>query len=221
MTKKKYTTVVFDLDGTLLNTLEDLADAVNHTLAAHDYPLRTLEEVRQFVGNGVARLMELALPQGRQNPHFDAYLQEFKEYYAVHMLDKTAPYDGILPMLATLKRQGIKLAIVSNKFDPAVKGLNQRFFGAWISTAIGESANIAKKPAPDTVFQALRELGSVQSESLYVGDSDVDIATARNAGMDCISVSWGFRSRAFLLEHGAACIASTPEEFLSKGNFLI
>lgn len=217
---KKYNTVIFDLDGTLLNTLEDLADAVNHTLSSHGYPIRTLDEVRQFVGNGVARLMELALPQGRQNPNFDDYLQEFKAYYAVHMLDKTAPYANILSMLTILKNQGIKLAIVSNKFDSAVKGLNQRFFNGLISTAIGESANISKKPAPDTVFQALKELDSTQSESLYVGDSDVDIVTARNANMDCISVSWGFRSYEFLIDHGATRIAATPDEFLAMGGFI-
>lgn len=218
--EKSYTTIIFDLDGTLLNTLDDLADSVNHVLSAHHYPIRTLEEVRSFVGNGVARLMELSIPGGLQNPNFDQYLQEFKEYYAIHMLDKTTAYPGISSMLTILKQKGIKMAIVSNKFDGAVKGLSERFFKDTILAAIGESAGISKKPAPDTVWKALEELHSTREESVYVGDSDVDITTAKNSGMDCISVCWGFRSREFLQKNGANCIVATPEEFLKAGGFV-
>ncbi|MGN0297814.1 MAG: HAD family hydrolase [Lachnospiraceae bacterium] len=218
--QKKYTTIIFDLDGTLLDTLQDLADSVNHVLEEHLYPLHTIEDIRQFVGNGVARLMELSLPQGCSNPEYQMCLQEFKEYYAVHMLDTTAPYPGILSMLDTLHDKGIKIAIVSNKFDGAVKGLNQQFFSKTISVAIGESATVAKKPAPDTVLKALEELHSTPQESVYVGDSDVDILTAKNTHMDCISVLWGFRDKEFLKQHGASCIVATPSELLKAGGFL-
>lgn len=217
--KKQYTTVIFDLDGTLLDTLDDLMDSVNYVLATHHYPTRSREEIRMFVGNGVALLMERALPNGRSNPEFESCLSEFKAYYAEHMLDKTVPYPDILNLLTRLKNQNVKLAIVSNKFDGAVKGLNERFFHGLISVAIGESKQVAKKPAPDTVLKALHELHTTCDEAVYVGDSDVDIATARNAGMDCISVSWGFRDHTFLADHGASCIVATPEEFWKAGNF--
>lgn len=208
----KYTTVVFDLDGTLLNTLEDLMDAVNYGLAQYGYPIRTLEEIRTFVGNGVRRLIERALPNGTENPHFDEVLAAFREYYTAHCEDKTRAYDGVLELLKQLKDEGFRLAIVSNKLDSAVKNLNKSYFGGYVQAAIGEQEGVRRKPAPDMVENALSMLGSSKSEAVYVGDSEVDIQTAANAGLDCISVSWGFRGAAFLQDNGASVIAGTPQQ---------
>lgn len=196
-------TIIFDLDGTLLNTLEDLTDSVNHALMQFHCPSRTLEEVRGFVGNGVAKLMERAMPGGLTNPDYEAAFDVFKEYYALHCKDKTRPYEGILEVLDALSEEGYQLAIVSNKFDDAVKELNHIYFGQRIPVAIGESETVRKKPAPDTVYQALAELSAEAAHAIYVGDSDVDLATARNVPMPCISVTWGFRSREQLTEAGA------------------
>lgn len=207
---KAYKAAIFDLDGTLLDTLTDLWAATNHVLQQFGYPARSLDEVRRFVGNGAARLIELALPQGRENRQFNAVLDYFKTYYAQNCQGETRPYDGILPMLAVLREQGLQLAVVSNKPHAAVVALNESFFGSCIPVAIGEREGIRRKPAPDSVFQALRELGRRTEEAVYIGDSDVDICTAANAGMDCISVSWGFRSADFLRRHGASCIVDSP-----------
>lgn len=209
---KKYDTVIFDLDGTLLNTLEDLTDAVNYALREKKMPERTIEEVRMFVGNGVQRLMELSVPDGLDNPAFEETFSLFKAYYAVHCNDKTRAYDGVVPLLRELKEEGYALAIVSNKLDSAVKELSEIYFDGIVKTAIGEKEGIAKKPAPDTVFAALRELGKTAETAVYVGDSDVDAATAKNAGLPCISVLWGFRDREFLEQCGAEWFAKTPEE---------
>lgn len=197
-------TIIFDLDGTLLNTLEDLTDSVNYALTQFHCPSRTLEEVRSFVGNGVAKLMERAIPDGINNPVYEEALLAFKEHYAIHCNDKTKPYEGILEVLDALVEKGYKLAIVSNKFDAAVKELNHIYFGERIRTAIGESEKVRKKPAPDTVYQALAELSVNADNAIYVGDSDVDLATAYNVPMSCISVTWGFRSPEQLLEAGAS-----------------
>lgn len=210
----KYEAAIFDLDGTLLNTLEDLADAVNAALKENGMPSRTLEEVRQFVGNGIVKLMERAVPQGKENPAFDSTLQDFKKYYGHHCNDKTKPYPGILDTLNRLKERGVPMAIVSNKADFAVKELNPLYFEGVIDVALGENeaAGIRKKPAPDMVFRALNTLGCPVGKAVYVGDSDVDLATAKAAGMPCIGVSWGFRGRDFLKEHGADIIIDKPEE---------
>ena len=209
-----YTTAVFDLDGTLLDTLDDLADSVNAALAAFGLPTRTREEVRCFVGNGVEILMERAIPDGKQNPRFAACLATFKQIYSQNCTRKTAPYPGILTLLEHLRDRGIKTAIVSNKFDSAVKALNTAYFGDRIPVAVGEreADGVRKKPAPDTVLEALRLLGADPASAVYVGDSYVDIATARNANLPCISVTWGFRDRAFLTDHGATAFANTAEE---------
>ncbi len=204
-------TVIFDLDGTLLNTLDDLADSVNAALQANNLPLRSIEEVRAFVGNGVYNLMVRAVGD-EQHPCFQQAFSDFKEHYASHCLDKTAPYKGIMPLLEVLSIQGYKLAVVSNKFDPAVKKLNEQFFTGLIPVAIGEREGVHKKPAPDSVFAAMEELGSKAESCIYIGDSDVDILTARNAGIPCISVTWGFRDREFLLESGAEKIVDTPQQ---------
>ena len=211
---KKYETVVFDLDGTLLNTLEDLADATNYALRTMQMPERTIGEVRAFVGNGVRRLMELSVPGGFDNPKFEETFAVFKKYYGEHCNDKTRAYDGVVPVLRKLKEKGYALAIVSNKIDFAVKELNDLYFKGIVPVAIGEKEGIRRKPAPDTVFEALKELGKTKEEAVYVGDSDVDIETAKNAGMPCISVLWGFRDKEFLAEHGAEYYAETADDVL-------
>lgn len=209
--------VIFDLDGTLLNTLDDLADSTNYALAKFGYPTRTIEEVRQFVGNGVAKLIERAIPDGKKNPNFEKCLAIFKENYAQNMYNKTAPYVGILEMLSNLKSKGLKIAVVSNKFDLAVKELCKKYFDGYIDFAAGENEaqGIKKKPAPDTVFTVLKEFELNPEDAVYVGDSDVDIMTAKNSKMPCISVTWGFRDEKFLLENGATILINTPSEIYS------
>ena len=210
----RYDAVVFDLDGTLLNTLEDLAESANYALERCGFPRRTVDEVRRFVGNGVGMLIRRAVPEGTPAEEEAACLACFQTHYLAHMRDHTGPYPGVPELLEALNRVGCGVAVVSNKFDAAVKGLCRDYFGASVPVAIGESASVRRKPAPDTVFAALAELKVPAQRAVYVGDSDVDIDTARNAGMDCISVSWGFRDRAFLLEHGAAHIVDSPAGLL-------
>ena len=213
MTKMgRYKTVIFDLDGTLLDTLEDLTDAVNYALEAYKMPLRTIEEVRNFVGNGVRKLMLQAVPDGEKNPSFEEIFSLFKEYYGEHCNDKTGPYKGILELMEELRKQGYVMGIVSNKIDSAVKELNSMYFADYIQVAIGEKEGVQRKPAPDTVFAALQELGMEKETAIYIGDSEVDLATARNAGIPCISVLWGFREREFLEECGADMFAETPKD---------
>ena len=206
-----YDTVIFDLDGTLLNTLQDLADSTNYALALQGMPARTLEEVRRFVGNGVGRLIHRAVPEGTPEEVEARVLADFRAHYTLNMEHKTAPYPGVLPLRARLGQAGIRTAVVSNKFDSAVKGLCHAYFGTRIPVAIGESQGVARKPAPDTVFRALEELGAGTGRAVYVGDSDVDIQTAANAGLPCLSVSWGFRDAEFLTAHGAQRIVDTPQ----------
>ena len=200
--------------GTLLNTLEDLCDAVNAALEINGMPKRTLEEVRNFVGNGVRNLMLRAVENGEDNPLFEKAFADFKKYYALHCKDKTVPYRGIIELLEVLQNRGIKMAIVSNKIDSAVKELNNFYFSEYTKTAIGEMEGVARKPAPDTALKALRELGVSADKAIYVGDSDVDIKTARNAGLDCVSVTWGFRDRDFLIENGATRLIDYPLQLL-------
>ena len=210
-----YNTFIFDLDGTLLNTLDDLVASVNYALHTHGMPERTLDEVRSFVGNGVRLLMERAIPEGSANPRFEETFATFRAYYMEHSLDTTRPYDGIPEMIHALKQRGCRLAVVSNKFYAATQELIRHFFPE-ITVAIGEheAEGIRKKPAPDTVFEALRQLGVGKEKAVYVGDSDVDLQTAHNSGLPCISVLWGFRNRDFLLAHGATTFISRPEELL-------
>ena len=216
-----YNTYIFDLDGTLLDTLDDLAAATNYALRTHGMPEHSRDDVRRFVGNGVRLLMERAIPDGAQNPKFEATFQTFREYYLKHSLDTTKPYDGIMETLTELHQRGCHLAVVSNKFMTATQELVHHFF-PMIPVAIGENeaAGIRKKPAPDTVLEAIRRLSvecrveSVEVSGAYVGDSDVDIETARNSGLPCISVLWGFRDRAFLEAHGGTTFISHPQELL-------
>lgn len=210
----RYETVIFDLDGTLLDTLEDLTDAVNVALKACDMPLRTIEDVRCFVGNGVRNLMIKAVPDGEANPRFEEAFSLFKEYYGEHCNDKTGPYDGVLELMAELKKKGYVMAIVSNKIDSAVKELNDKYFSEYIQVAIGEREGVQRKPAPDTVLTALQELGKEKETAIYIGDSEVDLATARNVGIPCISVLWGFRDKELLEGLGADNFASIPMDVL-------
>jgi len=219
--KNNYNTYIFDLDGTLLDTLRDLAASTNYALRQHGMPEHSIDDIRRFVGNGVRLLMERAVPQGAQNPLFDAAFADFRRHYMQHSLDTTQPYPGIPETLRELRRRGCRLAVVSNKMMAATQELVAHFFPD-IKVAIGEheAEGIRKKPAPDTVYEALRQLGippsSLQAphDAVYVGDSDVDLQTARNSQLPCISVLWGFRDRDFLEAHGATHFISHPEELL-------
>ena len=204
--------VIWDLDGTLLNTLDDLAASVNAALAQNGMPLRSTEEVRAFVGNGIRNLMIRAVPGGEVNPAFDKALEDFIRHYGAHSRDRTRPYDGILEMLDKLSAAGVKHAIVSNKIDFAVKALSRAYFGERMCAAIGDDPSRARKPAPDSVLAAMREMGVTAQETVYVGDSDVDVLTARNAGVPCVAVLWGFRDEACLRAAGAGRLAHTPDE---------
>ena len=206
---RKINTVIFDLDGTLLDTLADLANSVNFALQSNGFPQRNLQEIRSFLGNGIENLMRHAVPTGTAENEFQQAFLSFRSHYMEHCLDLTQPYEDILPLLKALKEKGVKMAIVSNKLHPAVQELNHRFFSDYISSAVGESATVRRKPNPDAVMAALQELGSQKDEAIYVGDSEVDWATAQNAQMRCVCVTWGFRDRAdleqlhpdFLVDH--------------------
>ncbi len=210
----QYETYIFDLDGTLLSTLNDLAASTNYALRTHHMPERTLDEVRQFVGNGVKKLMERAIPGGTDNPHFDSTYATFRQHYMQHNLDTTKPYPGIMEMLQQLHNEGKNVAVVSNKFYAATRELCKHFFAHLVPVAIGEREDIRKKPAPDTVLEALRQMGVSSKGAVYIGDSDVDVMTAQNSGIPCISVLWGFRDKEFLLQHGATTFISSPQELM-------
>ena len=206
---------LFDLDGTLLDTLDDLHSAVNFALKKHGLPLRSREEVKCFIGNGIALLMKRSVGLERlATVDFQAIMADFKEYYGAHCQDKTRPYEGVLDLLAELKRQGKAVGVVSNKADFAVKKLCAAYFGELVDVAIGENeaAGIAKKPAPDTIFAALDKLGIAVGNAVYVGDSEVDIQTAAAAKIPCISVAWGMKSEQFLRENGAKNIVFSVED---------
>ena len=213
---RDFKTYIFDLDGTLLSTLNDLASSTNYALRWAGMPERTIEEVRMFVGNGVKLLMERAIPEGVNNPKFEETYAKFREHYMEHNLDTTRPYNGVPELLHELKRRGKHLAIVSNKFYAATQDLAKHFFPDTIEVAIGERENIRKKPAPDTVLEALRQLNVSKEDAVYIGDSDVDIMTAKICGLPCISVLWGFRDKDFLIEHGGSLFVEKPIEILSR-----
>ena len=212
---KDFETYIFDLDGTLLSTLKDLAASTNYALRWAGMPERSVEEIRMFVGNGVKLLMERAIPDGINNPKFEETYAKFREHYMEHNLDTTRPYDGIPELLRELKGRGKKLAIVSNKFYAATQELAKHFFPDTIEIAIGERDNIRKKPAPDTVLEALKQLNASKAGAVYIGDSDVDIMTAKNCELPCISVLWGFRDKEFLIKHGGKIFVDKPSEILS------
>lgn len=212
---KEFDTYIFDLDGTLLYTLDDLTASTNYAMRAFSLPEHTTEEVRMMVGNGIKKLIERAVPGGKDNKHYEDIYNTFIEYYLKHNADTTRPYDGIIDMLAILKQHGKKIAVVSNKYCKATEELCRYFFGDYIKVAIGESDKIRKKPAPDTVNEALKLLEAERDNAVYIGDSEVDIQTARNSCMPCISVLWGFRDNDFLIRNGAQTLVEAPSEITS------
>ena len=213
---KRY--AIFDLDGTLLDTLDDLTDSMNYMLGKHNFPLRTRDEVRNFVGNGVRKLVERAVPNDyKEDDEFiDKFYNDFSLYYNSHSDIKTSPYPGTLDMLDKLLENGFDIAIVSNKIDSAVKDLSMKFFGERIKAAIGEKPSIRHKPEPDMVFMAMEEMDADKGNSIYIGDSEVDIQTAKNSGIPCISVLWGFKDRKFLEMSGASILVDSMESLGEK-----
>ena len=212
--KMKYTTIIFDLDGTLLNTLPDLTASVNYSLNKFGFPLRTTDEIRSFIGNGVGLLIKRSLPDKTEEAICEQCLKIFKDYYKEHYAVKTIPYDDIYDVLVELKKSGYKIGVVSNKFDLAVKSLCDKFFSGLIDIAIGEIDGTPRKPAPDSLNNAIGYFGADKSNVLYVGDSEVDIKTANNSGVDCLSVTWGFKDKEFLLNNGGENFVNNAKEIL-------
>lgn len=210
----RYDTVIFDLDGTLIDTLDDLRDSVNFALSARGFPERSREEIRAFVGNGIRNLISRSVPDGTDAETEAGVFRTFKDHYAKNLKNKTAPYAGIPELLDSLKKRNVKTAVVSNKFDAGVKELCAYYFPGLIGAAVGESETVKRKPAPDSALSALNALGSSAKKALYIGDSDVDVITAKNAGIRFIGVSWGFRSAEFLKENGAETVVDKPEDIM-------
>lgn len=209
-----YDTVLFDLDGTLLDTLDDLMDSCNHALSTIGAPPRTRQEIRRFVGNGIRNLMRLAVPEGEDNPRFEEAYETMQSWYEEHNQIKTAPYPGVQELIRTLRDRGVPMAVVSNKPDSSVQMLMEQWFPE-LTVGVGELEGLRRKPERDLVDYALERLGPDHGRVVYVGDSEVDLATAANAELDCISVTWGFRDRELLEERGATCFADTVEELLA------
>lgn len=203
--------IIFDLDGTLLDTLSDLHCAVAYALKSEALPMRSIDEVRGFVGNGIRRLIERAVPAGSSAELTDRVFEAFRTYYSEHCTDMTVPYPGIEELLELLKKQGYRLGVVSNKADEPVKTLIEHCFPNIFDCVTGEKTGVRRKPAPDTVFETMRALSASKSETLYIGDSEVDRQTAENAGCDCVLVSWGFKDRSFLETLGAPVADSVPQ----------
>jgi len=210
----KYDTVIFDMDGTILDTLDDMTDSVNYVMEKHGFPARTKAEVKNIVGNGVASLVQNALPDGISMQDFNTVLQEYIDHYKSNMFNKTAPFPGIPALLCSLQAKGYNMAVVSNKLHSAVVELNRVFFSETIPVAIGQSEDVHKKPAPDSVFKALKELGASPGKALYVGDSEVDVQTARNAGLVSVGITWGLRDRSVIMDAGADFIIDAPQDLL-------
>lgn len=209
-----YKAVIFDLDGTLLNTLADLHAAVNYALSSFGFPERSLEEVRCFIGNGVVKLMQRATPENTDAETNEKCLESFREYYLSHMRDMTKPYEGVISLIKALRERGVKTAVVSNKLHEAVYRLCEDYFPGLIDEAIGVSVEAERKPSPVNVYKALDKMGVVAEECIYIGDSEVDVQTAHNAGLECIGVTWGFRDRRELISAGAERIADKCEDIL-------
>lgn len=205
-------TVIFDLDGTLLDTIDDLGNAVNHALRTHHLPERSRAEIRNFLGNGIRNLVLQSVPEGLPEDRFEQVFQSFRSHYVEHCMDLTRPYPGIMDLLGKLQARQIRMAIVSNKLQPAVTMLNERFFHEYIHIAVGESATVRRKPNPDAVLRALEELGSTPEQSLYVGDSEVDIETSRRAKVACVNVTWGFRDEDYLRSLHPDYLVHSPQE---------
>ena len=209
---RRYKAVIFDLDGTLLDTLTDLAEGTNYALRINGFPERTLDEIRRFVGNGARKLIERAVPDGQVEAALEKVRQDFNVYYKIHCKDHTGPYPGIMEMLQELVQQGYSLGVVSNKPDFAVQELIPEYFPDIFASISGERQGVAKKPAPDLIREAMKNLHADSSEAVYVGDSEVDLEAAANAGIPCISVAWGFKGRKFLEEQQAEMIIEAPAE---------
>lgn len=214
----KYEAVIFDLDGTLVDTLDDLTDSVNFALSSFGFPMRNREEVRSFVGNGVRKLVYLSVPEGTDEETSEKCLGVFKEHYKNNSRNKTKPYDGIIELLEKLCESDVKTAVVTNKMQSAAKDIVEFFFENKISLAVGQVDGVAQKPNPDGVLLVLEKLGIKKEKAVYVGDSEVDCLTARNAGIDCIGVTWGFRSAEVLKESGAGIIVDEPLQILQEIN---
>lgn len=208
----RYKNIIFDLDGTLLNTIDDLADGVNYVMRQFGYNEYNVDEIMSFVGNGIRKLMERAVPCGTDNEKFEEAFDLFRSYYTNNCLIKTAPYDGIMKLLAKLKSMGCNLAIVSNKNEQAVARLHKIFFSEYIDMAVGQSDTSKKKPDPAALFYVMDKLNAHSKDTLYVGDSEVDKKTADNAGVDCALVSWGFRKREVLDALNPQYIIEIPDE---------
>jgi phosphoglycolate phosphatase len=204
--------IIFDLDGTLLDTLEDLTDSVNHVMRKFSLETKSLEQVRSYVGNGVVNLIEQCVPGSETHVQFSEILNAFMDYYEKNCDHKTKPYDGVLVLIEKLHSEGRQLGIVSNKFDRAVKELNRQYFHSWIDFALGVTNALHRKPAPDMVYACIEQMHLKPEEVVFIGDSEVDLKTAQNAGIKCISVLWGFRSHEVLIEYGATQIVSTVKE---------
>lgn len=213
--KKEIDTIIFDLDGTLLNTLDDLHACFNEAISKFGYPTRSLEEIRSFVGNGIKKAIKRALPCKVEEAELNNIVNYFREYYKAHMLEFTKPYEGIIELLEELRAKNYKIGVVSNKYDVAVKELCQNYFKDLIMVAVGESDGVRKKPETDGVLKAVKELNSDLEKIIYVGDSDVDIMTAQNVGVECISVLWGFRDEKFLRQHGGKFFAKKPKDIIN------
>ena len=207
-------TVIFDLDGTLLYSLEDLKDSVNFVMKKHGFREYTIDEVREAIGNGVRLLMERILPKDIDKNLFEECLSEFKENYSKNMYNKTKPYDGVLDMLKGLREEGYKIAVLSNKFDSAVKELSNKYFGELVDLAVGQKEGVKEKPSPLGIQEIAKELDTDVETCIMVGDSEVDIQTANNAGIDCISVTWGYKNIDFLYDNGATKLVYAPKDIL-------
>lgn len=211
---KEYDTYIFDLDGTLLDTLQDLTESTNYALRTYSLPAHSLDEIRHMVGNGIHLLIERAVPAGTEEAITEKVFDAFRAHYLEHSMDHTKPYEGVLDMLVELRKKGKKIAIVSNKLQPAVSDLHRQFFASCVDVAIGERPGLRRKPEPDMVEEALKQLHSGPEGAVYVGDSDVDLLTARNSHLPCISVLWGFRTREELTASGADTFVGKPEEIV-------
>ena len=210
----KYKAVIFDMDGTILNTLEDLKNATNYSLRQFGMPERSLEEVRMFVGNGIKKLVERAVPSGTSEEKIAQVFDVFLEYYEIHSADNTSPYPGILELVEKLKKSGIKTAVSTNKADVPAQELGREYFNGIFDLIVGQQDGLKVKPAPDSVNKILSILDIQKKDAIYIGDSDVDVQTAKNSGLDFIGVSWGFRGREFLEKNGAKNIVDNANEIL-------
>ena len=213
---KKIKAVIFDMDGTIMNTLEDLKDSTNYVLSSHGYENKTLDQIREYVGNGIRKLIARAVPEGTDEATIDICFKEMKEYYAEHSLIKTAPYEGIKKTIIKLKEAGIKIAIVTNKVQPTAEFITAKFFGDDVELVVGDNGDKKLKPEADGILYALKILGCTKEEAIYIGDSEVDVATAQNAGIDFIGVLWGFRSKKILETNGATVFAENCFELEKK-----